>query len=200
MTTKEKYMEALANANETPDWIEWHMKRCAEVVELPGVGLLPIEKQGIEKDFCFGYSDSRYDTEDYDRANDMAYHARTSEEYFISENMKSYKNTLDNLRPAADWNRDYMLVLRGSGEVKSLGFVRPCDVLEALGGSGNLDEMPGKTLCVRFADSYILKDEEIAAIRAGYEKAMKSHEKKVKAYLKRYGLSKVNSWSYWRDE
>lgn len=200
MNTKEKYREALANAKETPDWIEWHMKRCAEVVELPGVGLLPIEKQGIEKDFCFGYSDSRYNTEDFDRANNMAHHARTSEDYFISENMKSYKQTLDNLRPASDWSRDYMPVLRGEGEVKELGFIRPWEALEAVGGSGYMEEMPGKTLRVRFSTCYILKDAEIEAIREGYEKAMKSHEKKVKSYLKRYGLSKVNAWSYWRDE
>ena len=54
-------------------------KKANHIVELENGDIVVIEKPTIKKDFCFGYSDSRYDTEDYDRANEMAAHARTSE-------------------------------------------------------------------------------------------------------------------------
>lgn len=40
-------------------------------VELSNGYLIPIEKSSIKKSFCFGYSLSRYDSEDYDRANEQ---------------------------------------------------------------------------------------------------------------------------------
>ena len=62
-----------------------------------GGDIITIDKPSIQKDFCFGYSDSRYDTDDYDRANNMVDHASKSEEYFIKENLKSINNMINNL-------------------------------------------------------------------------------------------------------
>ena len=33
-----------------------------------------------------------------------------------------------------------------------------------------------------------------------YQKEKELFSKRLETYIKRYGLSKVNSWSYWRDE
>jgi len=71
--------------------------KVARFVRLKSGHILAIDKPRIETRFCFGYSDSRYDTEDYDRANNMAHHASTSEEYFKSENLKQLQETIDTL-------------------------------------------------------------------------------------------------------
>lgn len=47
---------------------------------------------------------------------------------------------------------------------------------------------------------YIPTDDDRRRIAETYKKAAETHRKKVENYLKRYGLSKVNAWSYWRDE
>ena len=50
----------------------------------------------------------------------------------------------------------------------------------------------------RFID-YVPNDEEREIIAYGYAIAKQLHYKKVMAYLKRYGLSKVDTWTYWQD-
>ena len=66
-------------------------------VELSNGYLIPIEKSSIKKSFCFGYSLNNHDTEDYDRANEQAEHARKSVDYFIAENLKPVDNYISSL-------------------------------------------------------------------------------------------------------
>ena len=70
-------------------------KNISRVVKLENGYLVAISKPRIEKNFCFGYSDSRYDTEDYDRANAMANHARTNTDYFIEQNMRQIESQIN---------------------------------------------------------------------------------------------------------
>ena len=65
--------------------VDYCMRKVEVLSQLDNGIIFFIEKQKIEKNFCFGYSDSAYDTEDYDRANAMAFHARTSEQYFTEQ-------------------------------------------------------------------------------------------------------------------
>ena len=46
---------------------------------------------------------------------------------------------------------------------------------------------------------YRLTESDIGVVKSAYERAIQRQEKKVRAYLKRYGLSKIHAWSYWRD-
>lgn len=175
-----------------------------DIVVLNGGRYFIIEKEKIEKNFCFGYSLSRYDSEDYDRANDAARHANESTDYFIRENMKGFVGVLESLDD--DY---YMPVLYehyypeyGCPNLCALSFRRVGYILDDCGGSANLEEIKGtekKENCGG-RKYYILTDEEKETVRAAYKAAAAQHEKKVLAYLKRYGLSKVNTWTYWRDE
>ena len=72
---------------------------------------------------------------------------------------------------------------------------RATDVIEEAGPCF-VRELPGKVL----PSGYIPTKEELLAIIGAYEAAMREHENKVDNYIKRYGTSKVVSWSYWRDE
>lgn len=187
------------------------VSKCAEIVTLPGGDFITIEKRPIEKDFCFGYSDSARDTEDYDRAQRMAHHAATHEEYFINENMEYYRDKLDALRGEGEHARDswgYVIpLLRTSyinqpenSPLKTLELARLAVVLDALGGSGDLAAIKGTTIQIQGNPYRVCTDEERKLIIAGYERVANAHEKRIKTYLKRYGLTKVRTWSYWRDE
>lgn len=187
--------------------IRYGLGKVAEITELSNGLFFTIEKERIETDFCFGYSDSPYNTEDYDRANNMAHHARTNEDYFFNENMKKYREALEILNTGERHYVRYMPTLHPcyteydeNRRYCALRFLTVGDVLEALGGSGDLEAIKGTTINSRGYDYYVCTDEDLDRIRAAYDRVLNSHEKKVRAYLKRYGLSKVNSWSYWRDE
>ena len=160
-------------------------KTISRVVELENGDLIAIEKPGIKKDFCFGYSDSRYDTKDFDRAQGMAHHARTNQEYFIQQNQKQL---IEKIEAFEKWN----------------AFVRT-----------HYWKAPENTKikCIEFVDDwkiYNMSDEEKAKLKKlsgydkqkiidAYEEERKDFDKRLMSYLKRYGLSNVKSWSYWRD-
>lgn len=201
-----RYREAL----EAGPWkgdermVEYCMKQIAEITEIPGVGLVTVEKQRIKTRFCFGYSDSRYDTEDYDRANDMAHYARTSEDYFRRENMADFTEMIQAIEPGEA--QEFFVIRPAYGEennspLQTLEFMRLSRFLDYMGGSAYMEELPGTF--AELSDGrrvYIPTDDDRRRIAETYKKAAEAHRKKVENYLKRYGLSKVNAWSYWRDE
>lgn len=187
--------------------IKYCIGKTAGVVALKNNRYFTIEKKKIEKDFCFGYSLSRYDSEDYDRANAAARHASKSTEYFVRQNMKAFTDVFECLDNSG--YRNYMPVLYehyypeyGCPNLCALSFRRVGYILDDCGGSANLEEIKGTEKQEHNGGRkyYILTDEEKEIVRAAYKEAAAQHEKKVLAYLKRYGLSKVNTWTYWRDE
>lgn len=203
--------------NHDQHMVDYCVKKVDQLVPLDNGMFIEIEKKSIEKDFCFGYSDSPYDTEDYDRANRMASHARTSEDYFIRKNMESFQDMLDCIDGVGEYGSwatpIFCLGQRYYGQEEDSPFksfiqMRVTNFLDAMGGSADLKSLKGKVVRTKQfavgvnADTplYVLTDKDLADIRAGYVRAMENHKKKVMAYLKRFGLKHVNSWSYWRDE
>jgi len=182
--------------------IDYCVKKVDNVVRLDNGFLIPIDKEHIEKDFCFGYHDSRYNTDDYDRANAMAAHARTSEEYFFDENMRGFREVMNNLDDNDLYPVVSMMYYSGgdANKIKSFRFLRGWQICELFGGSCYLSEIGGKYVKDRDGHTiYILNEKDIASVKAGYELAMKNHEKRVRTYLKKYGTKHVNAWSYWLD-
>lgn len=171
-------------------------------VELPNGMIIPFEKHHIETRFCFGYSLSRYDSESFDNANEMARHAQESVTYFVRQNMKCYEWGEDALfgkgRFEYTWREPYLRVqytgLPKDSNIRCLSF--------ASGGIYGYEKYMNKkgqfVEIDRFID-YVPNDEEREIIAHGYAIAKQLHYKKVMAYLKRYGLSKVDTWTYWQD-
>lgn len=177
---------------------EYCMSTVDEIITLENGMFFILEKQKIVTDFCFGYSLSRYDSEDYDRANRCVDKALEDQERFVRENLRHYENLLSSLR-----DDSFVPVLRNrydvreSTDLKSLDFIRywswelilrQQDAREA-----EAEDRPKNPVY------YVLTESDIARAVEAVEKIMARHEKKVRAYLKRYGLSKIRAWSYWRD-
>ena len=174
----------------------------AAVAELPNGDLLTIDKQKIEKYFCFG--ESGYDYEDALR---MASHARTSKTYFKSENMKEFRRLLDNIEEADQEAGTVKLVIftthytdqPSDCRLRGWGWRRVSEIIDDCGGSAFLSDLPGKELPNAVSPYRVATAEELAIFKAAAMDAAKAHERKVDSYLKRYGTSKVQSWTYWRD-
>lgn len=142
-----------------------------------------IEKTAIKTDFCFGYG--AFDG-DYDSAAGMAAHARKSERYFIRENHRSapYADTINTLN-SSRWIAYAAPKYCGKcEELYNICFVRDYEYQES------------KLL----PNAFVLTADEIKAYKLVLAKAAQEHHKKINTYLKRYGLTKVNSWTYWADE
>lgn len=181
--------------------VTYCVNNTATIAKLPNGEIITVEKQGIETRFCFG--ESGYD---YDDALQMAHHARTSEEYFKDENMASFRKWVEELEECKKLDRSALVIYQkhytGQTEdckLASIQIVRMGEVIEACGGCVRLDELPGKEISLWCRDCRIATNEEINLILEAYKEAAKAHEKKVDSYLKRYGTSKVHSWTYWRE-
>ena len=199
---REALRAQFCKAWDDPRMIDFCVNKVAAVAVLPSGEIITVDKQSIEKDFCFG--ESGYD---YDEAQKSAAHARKSETYFKARNMEHFDRWIADLMEARNMSGHYALVI---GSKQYIGqtddcklafveFVRLSDVIDACGGSCYLEELPGKMLTIRGSYRRVATPEEIDLITDAYKQARAAHEKKVDAYLKRYGTSKVHAWTYWLD-
>ena len=179
--------------------IEHGVSQCAATAVLFTGEIIPVDKQHIITHFCFGESGS-----DYEDAGRMAQHARTSEDYFLQENMAHFNRWTEMLEAAVNgecyvgiatmyWHQPEDCRLRNAIKIDLR------NILEACGGSCRIEDLPGKTVTLGTTAYRIATPQELRVILEAWRYAGAAHEKKVRAYLKRYGTSKVRSWTYWRD-
>ena len=171
---QEKVRVLLKSRNFT-DWKIDDIIACADnVVVLDGGEIFIINKPRIETEFCFG--ESGYDA---DEAAKSAERVRTDEDEFVRLNIEE-----TNQWKRLHWLRTGMVNNRKLKLYKSPWH----DGTYYLDWGGQLNE-----------DAEELTDSDTEKLIEGYEKALENFGKRLRAYLKRYGLSKVHSWTYWRD-
>lgn len=199
---KEMLRREFSKAWKDQKMIDYCVNKVAAVAVLPSGEILTIDKQKIETSFCFG--ESGYD---YDDAARMAAHARKSEDYFKSENMEHFNRWINDLLDVLNGLSNYKLTISEKAyygqtedcKLRGICFDKLSDILDACGGSADVYELPSRELTVKGRACRVATPKEVEIILDAYKEAAKAHEKKVDNYLKRYGLSKVNSWTYWRD-
>lgn len=185
----------------SPHIVDYCVGKISDAVKLGNGFIIEIEKESIKKDFCFGYGCQSMSEEE---ANDAARTAGESENYFKYENMKHFRDVLkmiDGGDPNGWANYTFVLLdhYDESENLKSIRFCRVCELLDCFGGCADLEAIKGTFCTFEGRRAYIPTDADRKAIRAAYVSAMEKHEKRVDAYLKRYGMAHVNTWSYWAD-
>jgi len=173
----DEYM-ARVMAGEDERWRKYYEDYIGGLVKLEDGRIVCIRKPRIETNFCFG--ESGYDSEE---ANNSVTKALSSEDYFRAENLKALDAVI------AFLSRDR------NGEIAYNSFA----AVE--------NEEPGVAHYVTYHRSVYsagkepaeVSEEDRERILEGYQRVRAAFEKRLNAYLKRYGLSKVRSWTYWRD-
>lgn len=186
---KEIYREILENEiwKNNKEMVDYSIKELAHIVELTNGDIITIDKPSIKKNFCFGYNLSSQDTDSFDNANDMVSRAVKNNDYFIKENLKELNYSIDGLKNGFDYNKDYYIML-----IKYYS-QSPTSKLKGISILYHYDENTDKSRENK------LEGENKQRVLAGYEEVKAKFEKRLNTYLKRYGLTKINSWSYWRD-
>lgn len=139
--------------------------------------LILFETPSIKKDFCFGYDDMYTEQ---DSAEDMAAYARKNESYFIEKNLEEINRLIQSLE-----NEEKVYARKSYNDSVSLRSLVFEDYLR-------IYEFERKDC-----------EELLAADVNGLIEMAKSEkaklEKRLRTYLKRYGTSKLNIWTYYRD-
>lgn len=163
----------------------------AAVVELENGDLIPIDKPRIETRFCFGYGLYGVSTdEEYKDAENMRQHAETSQDYFIKENLKGIEEIINELK---DDSFEVYTALAYIGQdegtkTKSYHLTRICN---------NPEYNPAWWANYKGLTKMTTADRE-RLIKA-YEEVKQAFIKRLNTYLKRYGLSKIDTWTYLVD-
>lgn len=177
---KEKFESEYKKAwNNSTSMQNYCIKKLSNGVQLENGLLIEFEKPNIKKNFCFSAGQNGVTTsEEWNSANEMASYARTSEKYFISENMEIYKSLENILESETVYLNKY----------SKYNYIN-CDAIS--------DELPYQEwLRVNFIE---LTQKDIENLKKVVEEEKTKFLKRLNTYLKRYGLSKVNSWSYISD-
>lgn len=160
-------------------------------VELDNDDLYVITKPSIQTSFCFGYGYcGRSDEEDWQGARDMADHASRDTRYFMEENLKELNERIELLRDDHYVGYKY-LAYSGQPEGSHLKTYSLCRTWDGP------EEATWRWSNCRQVEK--LSERERAALIEGYETAKQLFTKRLNTYLKRYGLSKLNTWTYLRD-
>ena len=139
--------------------------------------LIEFETPTIKKDFCFGYDDWYTKQED---ADDMAEHARTNERYFIEKNLEEINSLIKSLEESEKVyaRKSY----NDAVNLRSLVFEKYLRTYE--NERKDCEELSGA---------------DVAGLIEMAKNERRKFEKRLGTYLKRYGTSKLNIWTYYRD-
>ena len=175
-----EYMEKVMAGENSERWRKYYEGEIGGLVKLTDGSIVLIRKPKIETDFCFG--ESGYDA---DEKAGMADRARSSESYFRSENLKDLKSVIDFLSRDDDepFVRDNSAIVEPTYKAGISNFYRG-SLFDRHSGKKVFDE---------------ISEEDRERLLEGYRKVYAAFEKRIDAYLKRYGLSKVHAWTYWLD-
>lgn len=189
---KQKYMDIIAREVwQSPRMIEHSRKTAEYIVPLDNGDITDIDKPRIKTSFCFGYGYCGISTEeDYQRASEAEENARTNEQYFIDENMKSINGWIEALQ--SDKYYFYKFVkYTGQPDNSNLKGITYC----RLGDTPQYN--PGNWTNLRSLEA--LSENEKTALLTGYQEVKKSFMKRLNTYLKKYGLTKLNTWTFLSD-
>ena len=167
--------------------IDFCIKKISSIRKLSNGGLITWEKPQINTNFCFGYMGQS----DEGDAQQMAQNAKKNEDYFLSENLGIFDVTITKIESTLKKNNENKLYIYkeySRDSVNLWGFT-------VLSFSEFIYQNERKI----YNEIQEASDEDIRTILAAEKEERKKFEKRLKTYLKRYGLSKVKTWSYWQD-
>jgi hypothetical protein len=169
------------------------MKEAAYIIELSDGSILTIDKPRIKKDFCFGYGMYLQCTdEDFRRADGMREKAEKDVNYFMEKNLEEINGKIQALKQD---RKNVYTSLHYIGQ-------EPGDLLKSYLVTREW-ETPNNEFDNRvfwnLKEIKQLDNEDIELIITGLEEVKKSFIKRLNTYLKKYGLSKINAWTYLVD-
>lgn len=167
-------------------WVEYHDKETARCVKFENGTIYAIEKPRIETRFCFGYGFCGISTdEEEERADNMANHARKNGDYFLEQNLEKFDKTIKNLEE----NGDFVYVAPMRDNTEKWVYFR------AYRGEWDF-EREFKNVREKMVK---LSPADVEQLKKAYTIERANFEKRLNAYLKKYGTSKLKVWTYLSD-
>ena len=156
---------------------------------------LCFDKPDIKTSFCFGYGLNGISTqEDYEGARSQERNMETNKQAFINANLEGLNKSIEDIETfISQWidkeekffssRYNKIFICKNSYEHKAY-----------LAWSWDYDNIRDKEMIIREATK-----EDLLLIIEVYKQQIESFKKRLSTYLKRYGLSKLRTWTYLVD-
>lgn len=204
--TQKTYVDAVMNyyQGERTTMVDYYAKN--ETAYQIGNYIIAMDKSSITTDFCFGYGYCGVsDSEDEKRASDMVNVANTRQDYFLSKNLENYDREIKTIKliiARLTDKLDYNKISYDEQRLSQERYFFTNSWLEKV--NSNIKDIDISNM---YDDNYKhlqeTKQEFTLDDYKVYEQVLETEKakfvKRLNTYLKRYGLSKVNSWSYLVD-
>lgn len=159
----------------------WDIQFYSHICKLPNGCIVAAEKKRIETAFWFAEGSQCGTT--FEEAQNLAYAASKSEQWFIDRNTSGLNYIIEQLKEQLKGNylSDYNKIVLRKHNYKNL-----CEIT-------TLRFYPDRANC------YELTNEDLIVLIDFYESVKADFEKRLQTYLKRYGLKKCSFQTYWAD-
>ena len=160
--------------------VDYCVKKVDIAVILSNGVIVTIDKEIIQKDYCFGFGYAGgYATQK--EAEEARERLTKNIGYFVDTNMDDARGQLKNAL------RSRYLFLRRDRETGNY--------------TGSYSLTPVNEPPRMNSGEWVKIDnpEDLRAVKDMIKEHAKNREKQIMRYLKRYGLSKIKSWTYWAD-
>ena len=190
MAVWEEYKQRVLKAeNNDQHWLDYWMKKTSEVMMTESGVILTFEKSSIDVDFCWSDEGPAY--EEYKLLHSKEELMRA---YFIEQNLREYDELIEELKSRKDRYGDTLVPVMYERSTWSYGkcgwgerfyMMKPWRLQEV-----QQDEN---------ACAFQLSENDAAKVLQILVSERAKKEKRLNTYLKRYGVSKLHTWTYWAD-
>lgn len=172
--------------NGSKEWLDYWLKKTSALMMTDCGIILTFEKKKIKVDFC--WSDEGSDYEEYKRLHS---NEEAMREYFVRANLKWYDEKIEELSSRKNsWGNPLIAVLYE----RSTYTYGKCGWAETMRMTSDYDfkyEQKDSRVSV-----YQMTENDCAKALSVLRDERAKFEKRLHAYLKRYGISKLNTWTY----
>ena len=181
-----EFRREMAKAWRDEHMLDYECKQFSYGVRLSNGGILRYEKPSIENRFC--WADEGPSLDAYNRVTSSEERLK---QYFLRENLAQFDEDIEKLQSLThDGKTLYLYRESYFGETSPMNlwewkFWDEWDV------QVNPSKYPGEHVKMTEPDRKV--------ILAGVKHEREKFEKRLNAYLKRYGTKKIKTWTYWAD-
>ena len=156
---------------------------------------LCFRKPDIKTRFCFGYGQNGISTEeDYEGARSQERNMETNKQTFINANLEGLNKSIKDLQDFIDYFFDNKNIYFPARYNKIFICKNSYNHLAYLAWSWDYDNIRNKDAIIKEANK-----EDLLLIIEVYKQQIENFKKRLNTYLKRYGLSKLTTWTYLID-
>ena len=156
---------------------------------------LCFDKPRIKTSFCFGYGQNGISTEEgYEGAREQQKNMETNKQAFINANLEALNKSIEDIKTFISQWIDKEEKFFSARYNKIFICKNSYNHLAYLAWSWDYDNIRNKDMIIREATK-----EDLLLIIEVYKQQIENFKKRLNIYLKRYGLSKLRTWTYLVD-